>query len=135
MASPAGGARELPAERRRLSVCLINPRFDPSYWGFEYALPLYPGNKRSTMISGSLPTVAALGGDHDFTLLDENVEDIDWSLVATFDVEEPRNLRRHDEDRGARGEAGQNRLGKHIRDVPESHEPEQQSDGSDHQRE
>lgn len=29
---------------RTLSICLINPRFEPSYWGFEYALPMYPGN-------------------------------------------------------------------------------------------
>lgn len=50
------------APARKLSICLINPRFEPSYWGFEYALPLYPGDKRSTMISGALPTLAALGG-------------------------------------------------------------------------
>ena len=50
---------------RRLSICLINPAFEPSYWGFDFALPLYPGDKRSTMISGSLPTVAGLCGDHD----------------------------------------------------------------------
>ena len=86
ISDPAPGRRQAPAAGRKLSVCLINPRFDPSYWGFEYALPLYPGNKRSTMISGSLPAVAALGGDHEFTLLDENVEDIDWSLMPTFDV-------------------------------------------------
>ena len=27
-----------------LKVCLVNPKFEPSYWGFEYALPLYPGD-------------------------------------------------------------------------------------------
>ena len=43
------------APARKLSICLINPRFEPSYWGFEYALPLYPGEKWSTMISGVLP--------------------------------------------------------------------------------
>jgi radical SAM superfamily enzyme YgiQ (UPF0313 family) len=71
---------------RTLSICLINPRFEPSYWGFDYALPLYPGDKRSTMISGSLPTVAGLCGDHDVTLLDENVEDIDWDSLDEFDI-------------------------------------------------
>jgi len=86
VSAPAGDPRHTPVAGRTLSVCLINPRFDPSYWGFEHALPLYPGNKRSTMISGSLPAVAALGGDHEFTLLDENVEDIDWSLMPTFDI-------------------------------------------------
>jgi radical SAM superfamily enzyme YgiQ (UPF0313 family) len=71
---------------RILSICLINPRFEPSYWGFEYALPLYPGDKRSTMISGSLSTVAGLCGDHQVYLLDENVEDIDWDSLRTYDI-------------------------------------------------
>ena len=71
---------------KKLSICLINPRFEPSYWGFEFALPLYPGNKRSTMVPGSLSTVAGLCGDHDVCVLDENVEDIDWKLLQTFDV-------------------------------------------------
>jgi hypothetical protein len=69
-----------------LSVCLINPRFEPSYWGFEYALPLYPGDRRSTMINGALPTVAALAGGHDLVVIDENVEEIDWSALDRFDV-------------------------------------------------
>src|SRR4029434_10609792 len=71
---------------RKLSVCLINPRFEPSYWGFEYALPLYPGDRRSTMINGALPTVAALAGTHDVVLIDENVEEIDWGGLDRFDV-------------------------------------------------
>lgn len=71
---------------RTLSICLINPRFEPSYWGFEYALPLYPGDKRSTMISGALSTVAGLCGDHHVYLLDENVEDIDWQSLRTYDI-------------------------------------------------
>ncbi len=81
-----GTATPSPSRARTLSICLINPRFDPSYWGFDYALPLYPGNKRSTMVSGSLPTVAGLCGDHDVTLLDENVEDIDWDSLGEFDI-------------------------------------------------
>jgi len=71
---------------RRLSICLINPRFEPSYWGFDFALPLYPGDKRSTMISGSLSALAGLSGDHDVTLLDENVEDIDWASLSGYDI-------------------------------------------------
>jgi len=71
---------------RTVSICLINPRFEPSYWGFEYALPLYPGDKRSTMISGSLSTVAGLCGNHRVFLLDENVEDIDWDSVSAYDI-------------------------------------------------
>ncbi len=72
--------------RRTLSICLINPRFEPSYWGFEFALPLYPGDKRSTMISGSLSAVAGLCGDHQVHLLDENVEEIDWEALAKYDI-------------------------------------------------
>ncbi len=71
---------------KRLSICLINPRFEPSYWGFDFALPLYPGDKRSTMISGSLTAVAGLCGDHDVYLLDENVEEIDWEKMRTYDL-------------------------------------------------
>jgi radical SAM superfamily enzyme YgiQ (UPF0313 family) len=71
---------------RKLSICLINPRFEPSYWGFEFALPLYPGDKRSTMISGSLPTVAGLCGDHHVRVLDENVEEIDWASLPAYDI-------------------------------------------------
>ena len=71
---------------KRLSICLINPRFEPSYWGFDFALPLYPGDKRSTMISGSLTTVAGLCGDHDVYLLDENVEEIDWESLRSYDI-------------------------------------------------
>ena len=71
---------------RTLKVCLINPRFEPSYWGFDYALPLYPGDKRSTMISGSLPTVAGMSGEHEITLLDENVEEIDWDTIQDYDI-------------------------------------------------
>jgi len=72
--------------KQTLSICLINPRFEPSYWGFEYALPLYPGNKRSTMISGSLTAVAGLCGDHHVRLVDENVEEIDWESLRKYDI-------------------------------------------------
>ena len=71
---------------RRLSICLINPRFEPSYWGFDFALPLYPGDKRSTMISGSLTAVAGLCGDHEVRLVDENVEEIDWESLRHYDI-------------------------------------------------
>ncbi|HEY1601026.1 MAG TPA: B12-binding domain-containing radical SAM protein [Pirellulales bacterium] len=71
---------------KTLSICLINPRFEPSYWGFEFALPLYPGDKRSTMISGSLSSVAGMCGDHNVTVIDENVEEIDWESLRQYDI-------------------------------------------------
>ncbi|MFO7904286.1 MAG: DUF4070 domain-containing protein [Pirellulaceae bacterium] len=79
------GTDSLPPART-LSICLINPRFEPSYWGFDYALPLYPGDKRSTMTSGSLPAVAGLCAGHHVVLLDENVEEIDWSSLGAYDI-------------------------------------------------
>ena len=93
LASPATATATLvqptlPPRRpgRKLSICLINPRFEPSYWGFDFALPLYPGDKRSTMISGSLSALAGLCGEHDVTLVDENVEEIDWPSLSGYDI-------------------------------------------------
>src|SRR4051794_37383726 len=72
---------------RRLSICIINPRFEPSYWGFDYALPLYPGKKLCTMISGALPTLAGLvPAGHEVRLVDENIEQIDFESLRRFDV-------------------------------------------------
>jgi len=72
---------------KRLSICLVNPKFEPSYWGFDYALPLYPGDKRCTMITGALPAVAGLvPAPHEVVLLDENVEDIDFERLRRFDI-------------------------------------------------
>lgn len=70
---------------KRLKICLVNPRFEPSYWGFDYALPLYPGGKRCTMVTGALPYLAGLLPDHDVTLLDENVEEIDFDKFREYD--------------------------------------------------
>lgn len=71
---------------KKLKICLINPKFEPSYWGFDYALPLYPGNRKCTMITGALPALAGLVPDHECYLLDENVEEIDWDFVKGFDL-------------------------------------------------
>src|SRR5438067_8422777 len=75
------------AATRRLSICLVNPRFEPSYWGFDYALPLYPGDKRCTMITGALPALAGLvPAGHEVVLLDENVQPIDFEALRRFDI-------------------------------------------------
>jgi radical SAM superfamily enzyme YgiQ (UPF0313 family) len=71
---------------RRLKICLINPKFEPSYWGFDYALPLYPGNIKCTMVTGALPHLAALTPNHEVALLDENVEAIDFDSLTHFDI-------------------------------------------------
>jgi radical SAM superfamily enzyme YgiQ (UPF0313 family) len=72
---------------RRLSVCIINPRYEPSFWGFDYALPLMPGNKLYSNVTGALPAIAALTPPYcDVTLLDENVEPINYEALRLFDV-------------------------------------------------
>lgn len=75
------------AAPRRLSVCIVNPRFVPSYWGFDFALPLMPGDRRCWVVTGALPALAALAPPHcDVVVLDENVEDIDFERLRGFDV-------------------------------------------------
>ena len=83
--APDVTATEPSEAGRSLKICLINPRFEPSYWGFDYALPMYPGDRRSTMINGALPTLAGLVPDHDVTILDENVEPIDYEALRDYD--------------------------------------------------
>ncbi|MEL6887847.1 MAG: radical SAM protein [Pseudomonadota bacterium] len=72
---------------KALSICLISPRFEPSFWGREYALPLLPGDKRAWMVAGGLPLLAALVPvPHSVTLIDEAVEPIDFEALKSFDV-------------------------------------------------
>jgi radical SAM superfamily enzyme YgiQ (UPF0313 family) len=66
-------------------IVLINPRFRPSFWGLEHALPAW--GKRANMPVSSLPLLAALTpAAHRVTLIDENVEEIDWQRCARADV-------------------------------------------------
>ncbi|AID29824.2 radical SAM superfamily enzyme YgiQ (UPF0313 family) [Mesorhizobium sp. USDA 4775] len=72
---------------RRLRVCLINPRFHPSIWTRDEVLSILPGSKRSWIVTGSLPALAALAPEHcDVVLVDENVEDIDFEQLGDFDI-------------------------------------------------
>ncbi len=66
-------------------IVIINPRFDVSYWGLEHSLPLF--GKRANLPVACLPLLAALTpAEHDVTLLDENVEPIDFDRVARADI-------------------------------------------------
>src|SRR5262245_25814147 len=66
-------------------VVIINPRFEVSYWGLEHALPLL--GKNANLPVACLPLLAALTPDgHTVTLLDENVEPIDYQRVARADI-------------------------------------------------
>src|SRR5262249_727130 len=66
-------------------IILINPRFNVSYWGLEHALPLL--GKRANLPVACLPLLAALTpADHTVTLLDENVEPLDYERLTQADV-------------------------------------------------
>ncbi len=66
-------------------IVLINPRFEVSYWGIEHALPLL--GKRANMPVACLPLLAALTPPgHRVTLVDENVEEIDFERCARADI-------------------------------------------------
>jgi radical SAM superfamily enzyme YgiQ (UPF0313 family) len=66
-------------------IVLINPRFEVSFWGMEHALPLM--GKRANLPVASLPLLAALTpGEHTVTLIDENVEAIDYERCARADI-------------------------------------------------
>ena len=58
-------------------IIIINPRFDISFWGLEHCMPLF--GKRANLPVVYLALLAALVPDHhEVTLIDENVEDIDF---------------------------------------------------------
>jgi radical SAM superfamily enzyme YgiQ (UPF0313 family) len=66
-------------------IVLISPRFYPTYWGLEYALPLF--RKQALLPPLNLATVAALTPpEHTVTIIDENVEDIDYERCARADI-------------------------------------------------
>ena len=66
-------------------ILFINPRFEVSYWGLEHALPLI--GKRANMPLASLPLLAALTPPgHSVTLVDENIEEIDFDRCARADI-------------------------------------------------
>jgi len=67
------------------NIVIINPRFEVSYWGMEHALPFT--GKRANLPVAALPLLAALTpSEHKVTLLDENVEAINYDLVAQADI-------------------------------------------------
>ncbi|MDR3435176.1 DUF4070 domain-containing protein [Telmatospirillum sp.] len=66
-------------------IVLINPRFEPSYWGLEHALHLL--GYQANLPVAALPLLAALTPEgHSFTLIDENVEAIDFERCARADI-------------------------------------------------
>ncbi len=66
-------------------IVLINPRFEASFWGLEHALPFL--GKSANLPVAALPLLAALTpAGHRVTLIDENVEPIDFERCARADI-------------------------------------------------
>ncbi|MHB1557144.1 MAG: B12-binding domain-containing radical SAM protein [Isosphaeraceae bacterium] len=66
-------------------IVLINPRFEVSFWGMEYALPLL--GKQANLPVAALPLLAALTPrEHTVTLIDENIGPIDFDRCARADI-------------------------------------------------
>jgi len=66
-------------------IVLINPRFEISYWGLEHAMPFL--GAKAVLPVASLPLLAALTpSGHSVTLIDENVEAIDFARCARADI-------------------------------------------------
>ena len=66
-------------------IVLISPRFEPSFWGSDYALPMLDG--KTLMPVMALPLLAALTpSEHNVTIIDENVQDIDWERCQRADI-------------------------------------------------
>jgi radical SAM superfamily enzyme YgiQ (UPF0313 family) len=66
-------------------IVLINPRFEVSYWGLEHAMPFL--GIKAVLPVANLPLLAALTPPgHCVTLVDENVEAIDFERCAQADI-------------------------------------------------
>jgi len=67
------------------NIVIINPRFDLSFWGLEHCVQLF--GKRANLPVACLGLLAALvPNHHKVTLIDENVEDIDFERVVRADL-------------------------------------------------
>jgi len=72
-------------EAKKARIAIVNPEFTFSYWGLQHALPYF--GKRATLPVACLPLLAALTPDeHTVELFDENVEELDFDYLATFDI-------------------------------------------------
>jgi hypothetical protein len=66
-------------------IVLISPRFEPSFWGADYAIPCFDAKAMLPVMA--LPLLAALTPlEHSVTIIDENVEVIDFERCERADI-------------------------------------------------
>lgn len=89
-AMATGGTRDIHhlstgGGKTPVRIALINPRFDVSFWGHDYLMPIV--GKRANTPVAALPLLAALTPDgYEVTLVDENVEPLDYDALAGLDI-------------------------------------------------
>lgn len=66
-------------------ITIVNPRFEISFWGLEHCMPLF-GKKANLPVANLALLAALVPKHHDVTLIDENVEDLDFDRVAEADL-------------------------------------------------
>src|SRR5436190_23478596 len=68
-----------------VEIILINPRFEPTYWGLDYALPFF---RRAALLPPlNLALLAGLTPpEHSVSIIDENVEEIDFDRCGRADI-------------------------------------------------
>ena len=66
-------------------IVIVNPRFNTSFWGMERCMGML--GKRANLPVACLPLLAALvPNHHNVTIVDENVEDIDFVRLGRADM-------------------------------------------------
>jgi radical SAM superfamily enzyme YgiQ (UPF0313 family) len=66
-------------------IVLINPGFEVSFWGLEFAMPCF--GKAANLPVACLPLLAALTPpEHTLTLMDENVAPLNYERLARADI-------------------------------------------------
>ena len=66
-------------------IVIVNPRFNTSFWGMEKCMGML--GKRANLPVACLPLLAALvPKHHDVTIVDENVEEIDFDRLGHADM-------------------------------------------------
>ena len=70
---------------RRKRIVMVHPKFPPSFWSFGFIKEI--GGFKAVMPPLGLATVAALTpDDYDVTIVDENIEEIDFEVEADLIV-------------------------------------------------
>src|SRR3954470_2762818 len=81
----AAADMQRPAETDMADIVLIQPKFHPTYWGFDYALPMF--RKTALLPPLNLALLAALTPpQHTVTIIDENIGPIDYERCRRADI-------------------------------------------------